>query len=180
MLIKKRLLRGLGVTDARVDKYLPDLNKAFSKHQIDNSLRIAHFLAQILHESARLRYVKENLNYSSQALLKLFRKYFTPSQAQVYARKPEMIGNRVYANRMGNGDEASGDGAPLIDANTVRGGDTAVLVTDSSRANIRNNTFTDQNFGIGVSGRAAPAIDECVTSLCQLADERLAKRVRRR
>ncbi|MBT8369415.1 MAG: glycoside hydrolase family 19 protein [Deltaproteobacteria bacterium] len=110
MLIKKSLLRSLGVTDARADKYLPDLKKALPEHQIDTPLRMAHFLAQVLHESARLRYVKENLNYSAQALLRVFRKYFTPSQAQIYARKPKRIANRVYASRMGNGDEASADG----------------------------------------------------------------------
>ncbi|NNL78485.1 MAG: glycoside hydrolase family 19 protein, partial [Desulfobacterales bacterium] len=110
MLIKKSLLRSLGVTDARADKYLPDLKKALPEHQIDTPLRMAHFLAQVLHESARLRYVKENLNYSAQALFRVFRKYFTPSQAQIYARKPKRIANRVYASRMGNGDEASGDG----------------------------------------------------------------------
>jgi predicted chitinase len=110
MLIKKSLLSGLGVTNARADKFLPDLNDALPEHQIDTPLRVTHFLAQVLHESARMKYVKENLNYSVQALLKVFRKYFTPSQAQVYARKPEMIGSRVYAGRMGNGDEASGDG----------------------------------------------------------------------
>jgi len=110
VLIKKSLLTGLGVTNARTDKFLPDLNDALPEHQIDTSLRITHFLAQVLHESARMKYVKENLNYSAQALLKVFRKYFTPSQAKVYARKPEMIGNKVYASRMGNGDETGGDG----------------------------------------------------------------------
>lgn len=110
MLIKKSLLGGLGVTNARAEKFLPDLNDALPEHQIDTPLRIAHFLAQVLHESARMKYVKENLNYSAQALLDVFRKYFTPSQAQVYARKPKMIGSRVYAGRMGNGDEAGGDG----------------------------------------------------------------------
>tara|TARA_R110000868_G_C10970396_1_gene769736 strand:+ start:7836 stop:8453 length:618 start_codon:yes stop_codon:yes gene_type:complete len=53
---------------------------------------------------------RENLNYSAQGLLATFPKYFNYAQAQAYARKPEMIANRVYANRMGNGDEASGDG----------------------------------------------------------------------
>jgi predicted chitinase len=110
MRIKERLLIGLGVTKARTEEFLPDLNDALSEYQIDTPLRIAHFLAQVLHESARMKYVKENMNYSAQALLRVFRKYFTPSQAKVYARKPEMIGSRVYAGRMGNGDEASRDG----------------------------------------------------------------------
>jgi len=53
-----------------------------------------------------MKYVKENLNYYAQALLRVFSKYFTLSQTQEYAYKPEMIASRVYANRMGNGDEA--------------------------------------------------------------------------
>jgi len=110
MRIKEDLLIDLGVTKARTDKFLPDLNDALSEHQIDTPLRIAHFFAQVLHESGRLKYVEENLNYSEQALLSVFRKYFTPSQAKVYARKPEMIGSRVYAGRMGNGDVASREG----------------------------------------------------------------------
>ena len=110
MLIKKSLLRSLGVTEARADKYLSDLNNTLPKYEIDTALRVAHFLAQVLHESARMKYVRENLNYSAQALLKVFAKYFTPAQAQNYARKPEMIGSRVYADRMGNGNETSGDG----------------------------------------------------------------------
>ena len=110
MRIKEHLLIGIGVTKARTDKFLPDLNDALSEHQIDTPLRIAHFFAQVLHESGRMKYVEENLNYSEQALFRVFRKYFTPSQAKVYARKPEMIGSRVYAGRMGNGDEASRDG----------------------------------------------------------------------
>ena len=110
MRIKKQLLTHLGVTSARADKYLPDLNRTLPDYQIDNPLRITHFLSQVLHESALMRWVHENLNYSAEALLKVFSKYFSSSQARVYARKPEMIGSRVYASRMGNGDEAGGDG----------------------------------------------------------------------
>ena len=76
---------------------------------VNTPLRIAHFMAQIEHES-NLKPISENLNYSESGLLKVFSKYFTPSQAKQYARKPEMIANRVYANRMYNGDEQSGDG----------------------------------------------------------------------
>ncbi|MGG5486244.1 glycoside hydrolase family 19 protein [Gaetbulibacter sp. PBL-D1] len=76
---------------------------------ITTPLRLAHFFAQIHHES-NLKPVEENLNYSSTALLRVFKKYFTYSQSLEYARKPEAIANRVYANRMGNGNEMSGDG----------------------------------------------------------------------
>lgn len=71
----------------------------------------AHFVGQLAHETAYFKYGVENLNYSVSGLLKVFRKYFpTESFASEYARKPEKIANRVYANRMGNGPEPSGDG----------------------------------------------------------------------
>lgn len=82
-----------------------------SKFWITNSLRLAHFLAQCGHESGGFKAVRENLNYSAKGLLGIFRKYFTNvNLAQQYERKPEKIANRVYASRMGNGNEASGDG----------------------------------------------------------------------
>ena len=81
------------------------------KFGITNPLRMAHFLAQCSHESAHFTAVRENLNYSAKALMGTFKKYFpTLELAMAYERKPEKIGNKVYANRMGNGDEASGDG----------------------------------------------------------------------
>ena len=79
------------------------------RNDINTKLRLAHFMAQIEHESG-LKPIAENLNYSKEALLRVFGKYFTPEQAAEYARKPEKIANRVYSNRMGNGDEASGEG----------------------------------------------------------------------
>ena len=64
-----------------------------------------------MHESANFTVVRENLNYSAEALLKVFPKYFSSIEhAKHYARQPEKIANRVYANRMGNGDDESGDG----------------------------------------------------------------------
>ena len=73
--------------------------------------RVAGFISQCQHESADFTALSENLNYSAKGLAGTFRKYF-PSEAEAtpYARKPEKIANRVYANRMGNGAEASGDG----------------------------------------------------------------------
>ena len=73
--------------------------------------RVAGFISQCQHESADFTALSENLNYSAKGLAGTFRKYF-PSEAEAtpYARKPEKIANRVYANRMGNGVEASGDG----------------------------------------------------------------------
>jgi putative chitinase len=75
-----------------------------------NLLRMAHFLAQCSHESGGFKLVEENLNYSADGLLKTFPKYFTSAEAGVYAHHAERIASRVYAGRMGNDDEASGDG----------------------------------------------------------------------
>ena len=91
---------------------LPKLfNSYFPAHGLETKERIAAFIAQCGHESAGFTVTKENLNYSAKALQSVFKKYFpTTELAEKYARKPEMIANRVYANRMGNGDEQSGDG----------------------------------------------------------------------
>ena len=87
---------------------IPDVMKTFG---IDTPVELAHFLSQCGHESAGFKVVNENLNYSAKGLLGIFKKYF-PSQAlaEAYQRKPEKIANKVYASRMGNGDEASGEG----------------------------------------------------------------------
>jgi putative chitinase len=79
------------------------------KYNINTPLRLAHFWAQVEHESG-LKPISENLNYSAEGLLKTFKKYFNSTTAKVYAGKPEKIANKVYANRGGNGNEASGDG----------------------------------------------------------------------
>lgn len=73
--------------------------------------RAAHFFAQTAHETGGFKAFAENLNYSASGLLGTFKKYFlTETVAKQYERKAENIANRVYASRMGNGDEASGDG----------------------------------------------------------------------
>jgi putative chitinase len=80
-------------------------------YEIDTPQRLAAFLAQTAHESGGYRAIKENLNYRAVTLRKVFPKYFpTDELAAQYAGKPEMIANKVYGNRMGNGDESSGDG----------------------------------------------------------------------
>lgn len=86
------------------------LAMAASHYDIGTPMREAAFLAQTGHESDRFRFLRENLNYSAAALLRVFGKYFDSASAAAYARQPERIANRVYANRMGNGPEASGDG----------------------------------------------------------------------
>lgn len=81
------------------------------KFEIDTVKRIAAFISQCAHESSNFKRVTENLNYSSKGLRLVFPKYFPSIElANKYARNPRMIANRVYANRMGNGDEMSGDG----------------------------------------------------------------------
>ena len=92
-------------------QYAPALNDVMDYYEIQSQHRIAGFLAQVIHESGGFTLIKENLNYSADGLRKTFGKYFPSIElANQYARKPEMIANRVYANRMHNGDEASGDG----------------------------------------------------------------------
>jgi len=87
------------------------LNHLKNKLKLLTIEHTAHFLGQVAHESGNFAADTENLNYSADGLRKTFAKYFTVSATAIkYARKPEMIANKVYANRMGNGDEASGDG----------------------------------------------------------------------
>lgn len=94
------------------DSVIAQLPDTMAKFEINTPLRLAHFLAQAGHESGNFRLTKENLNYSAKGLNGIFKKYFpTLEAAAAYERKPEKIANKVYANRMGNGDEASGDGA---------------------------------------------------------------------
>jgi putative chitinase len=86
-------------------------NKVFEKYEINTKERVAGFLAQCGHESLDFTVLKENLNYGAKGLRGIFGKYFPDdATAAKYERKPEMIANRVYASRMGNGNEASGDG----------------------------------------------------------------------
>ena len=90
------------------------LEQLFPDYDINTPKRMAAFIAQCAHESGGFMVLKENLNYKPASLRKLFSKYFpTDELAQQYCSKPnkqEAIANRIYANRMGNGDESSGDG----------------------------------------------------------------------
>jgi putative chitinase len=92
------------------DTVLAQIPETAKKFNITNNLRLAHFLAQCGHESGNFKAVSENLNYSADGLKKIFGKYFPGNLNESYARKPEKIASRVYASRMGNGDEASGEG----------------------------------------------------------------------
>lgn len=111
MISKDQLSRIMpGAKGVNLEKFCLPLNDSMVKHGIDNPKRIAAFLAQLAHESNSFSATVENLNYSAQGLLKIFGKYFNPTTANLFAHKPEQIANKVYANRLGNGPELSGDG----------------------------------------------------------------------
>ena len=94
-----------------VDDWYEALEQCLPDYDINTPQRVAAFLAQCAHESGGFRALKENLNYKAASLRKVFPKYFPDDAiAARYANKQEMIANRVYGNRMGNGPEESGDG----------------------------------------------------------------------
>jgi putative chitinase len=93
------------------DAVIAQIPDTAARFNITNPLRLAHFLSQCGHESGGWRAVRENLNYSAKGLMGIFKKYFpNATLATAYQRQPEKIANRVYASRMGNGNEHSGDG----------------------------------------------------------------------
>ena len=93
------------------DAVIQMIPETAAKFQINTPLRLAHFLAQCGHESGGFKATSENLNYSAKGLMGIFKKYFpTEALANAYQRNPQKIANKVYANRMANGSEASGDG----------------------------------------------------------------------
>jgi len=93
------------------DSVIAQIPQTAAKFNITTPLRLAHFLAQCGHESGGFKAVSENLNYSAKGLRGTFGKYFpTDALANAYQKNPEKIANRVYSSRMGNGDEASGEG----------------------------------------------------------------------
>lgn len=110
-MITEQLLISLGVAADKSKIWVPVLNAACVKYQINTPNRVAAFLSNCVHECGRFTVFTENLNYSSDALLRVFPKYFkTKVVADSVARKPQLIANIVYASRMGNGDSTTGDG----------------------------------------------------------------------
>lgn len=97
---------------ATLEKFVEPMNYVAEHYaMLENKKRIAAFLAQTAHESGGFSVTQENLNYSAKGLMGTFKKYFPNEElAKQYERKPEKIANRVYANRMKNGSEESGDG----------------------------------------------------------------------
>jgi len=110
MLITPALLCTV-TTPELADKWADALNETCQEFAIDSPYRIAGFISNTAHESAGFKFVSENLNYSAASLMRVWSTRFpTVEIAQRYAMNPEKIANRAYADRMGNGDEASGDG----------------------------------------------------------------------
>ena len=114
MELTKEQLKQLLPKNPYVDHWYDALSKLLPDYEINTSKRIAAFIAQCSHESGGFTALKENLNYKPATLRKLFGKYFpNDALAEEYCAKPnkqEAIASRIYASRMGNGDEASGDG----------------------------------------------------------------------
>lgn len=111
-LIRRALVGIATPNEEELKNYIASFNMWAHAFGIDEShRRVAMYLAQTLFESNYLRSTEENLNYSADGLLKTFPKYFkTKAEADSYARQPQKIANKVYANRMGNDNEQSGDG----------------------------------------------------------------------
>lgn len=110
MLTTNEFKQASGLSDSLTEKWYQPLTEAVGEYVEYTPCVMAHVIAQLGHESAGFTRLEENLNYSADRLLEVFKKYFTPALAVQYARKPMAIADRVYANRMGNGPEASGDG----------------------------------------------------------------------
>jgi putative chitinase len=105
------LMAATGSNRENAEKFLPFIQGACKAYDITTPKRIAGFLSQIGHESGGLAMLEENLNYKAETLMRVWPKRFpTLEFAQQFARNPQKIANSVYANRMGNGDEASGEG----------------------------------------------------------------------
>lgn len=93
-----------------VDVWFNELNELLPVFEINTPQRVAAFIAQTAHESGGYRALSENLNYSGDALCRVWPKHFNEENKEQYHRNPEAIANRAYRNRMGNGDEESGEG----------------------------------------------------------------------
>jgi putative chitinase len=96
--------------NAYIEHWCEALNKILPDYDITTPQRVAAFLAQTAHESGGYTALHENLNYQAASLCRVWPTHFTAAIADQYAHNPEKIANRAYAGRMGNGDEASGDG----------------------------------------------------------------------
>jgi putative chitinase len=172
-------LAACGTTDEIAQAWADPLTNAMTQFGIDTPLRQASFLAQVLHESEMLRVTQENLDYSAESLLRLFHAHFDEASASEYARHPERIANHIYANRMGNGDEASGDGwknrghGPI----QITGADNMALLTIALNLDITSNPdlLLDP-----VNGAASAGWFWSQRNLNDLADNGKQREIRRR
>ena len=105
------MLNAEQLTKLHIDvKWVDPLNETFERFGITTRNQQACFIGQCAHESGNFRMLEENLNYRAEALQKLWPRRFDAAKAQMCARNPKLIANTVYSSRMGNRDEASGDG----------------------------------------------------------------------
>ena len=95
---------------AHAEALLPGIEAAIKTADLDTPARLSAFLAQTGHESGGFKFLEENLNYKPETLCRVWPSHFNEENAEEYAHQPQKIANRAYANRMGNGDEESGDG----------------------------------------------------------------------
>lgn len=111
MELTKEQLKQLLPKNPYIDQWHHALSQLLPDYEINTPQRIASFIAQCAHESGNFIFLSENLNYKAESLVKIFHKYFpTIESTNGYAKNPQKIANKIYANRMGNGDELSGDG----------------------------------------------------------------------
>jgi len=111
MELTKQQLKELLPKNPYIDQWHHALSQLLPDYEINTPQRIAAFIAQCAHESGNFIFLSENLNYKAESLVKIFHKYFpTIESTNGYAKNPQKIANKIYADRMGNGNEASGDG----------------------------------------------------------------------
>ena len=111
MELTKEQLKQLLPKNPYIDQWHKALSQLLPDYEINTPQRIAAFIAQCAHESGGFIFLTENLNYKAESLLKIFSKYFKDmGTAKAYEKQPEKIANKIYADRMGNGPESSGDG----------------------------------------------------------------------
>lgn len=124
-----------------LDYWYSALDRCLPDYDINTPRRVAAFIAQCAHESGGFLFLKENLNYRAESLVRVWPRHFPSLDvARQYARKPEKIANKAYANRMGNGDESSGDGWRFIGRGLIQltGKDNYQAFADSIETDIND------------------------------------------
>lgn len=120
------------------EKYGPHLSVAADRFLITTKLRQAHWLGQLAHESGGFRFVRENLNYNAEGLMRVWPSRFqTIENARRYERDPIRTANFVYSDRMGNGNPGSGDGSRFLGRGLIQ------LTGRANYADASNALFDD-------------------------------------